>query len=408
MATEATNEYISSPIEIAGLAMLGIFGNLTPFILPIVLGGIVDDFRLTTQQASTIASVELAGLGLGAYLWSRVVNTTTWRPIVYAAIGISAIGSLLSASATGMWSLLIARMVAGTGSGVFLAAGNTGLSMSRQPDRTLGSIGVIALLTSAGLVYVFSQIRLAHGIAGVFYAMSTLCLVLIFAARAMPLRSPTGRVEHQPSGRNLSVLDALRRPLMALALFSTFCFFVAAINFWVYIERVAVGLGFSGGAISSGLSVSQFGGAGGALFVAVLGTLLGGRLIPIIFLVGTAAASAFIIAIGPSYTMFVAACAGLSFAWAGFYPYLMGTLISVEKSGQLVAYCLTTQTIGKSAGPALMAVILAGDNFPVVYWISVLLFVVSLVALFPAVLTTDRAIRVEGSPVQEPARIEGS
>ena len=386
--------YITSYPQIAALAALGIFGNLSVFILPVIVGGVVDDLGLSVQQGGFVASADLAGIGLGAYVWSRLILKSEWRKVTLWAIALSVVGNGLSALAGDANSLMAARVVAGAGSGVFLASGNSGLAMTRYPERTIGVIGIVALLTAAALIYIFSQLRQEFGVQAVFISMGIIVLLLAAAAMIMPERAPASAKADQAKGpKALSLLDALRTPVFGLALGAVFLFFMGAINFWVYIERVGVSAGFTPDAIAAALSFNQLAGATGSLLAATLGTRLGGRLPPICVLIGCAALSALLIAVGPTYQTFTIAAFGLGFAWTGFYPYLMGTLISLDGTGQLVAHSLAVQTFGKIIGPIFVSTLITGNGFAIAYWCGFALFAASFLGFLPGVLAADRSLK---------------
>ena len=71
--------HITSVREMISLGVLGIAGNIAVFILPLIVGALVDYVDFSIQQASYIASADMFGLGIGTLVWSRFILTRDWR-----------------------------------------------------------------------------------------------------------------------------------------------------------------------------------------------------------------------------------------------------------------------------------------------------------------------------------------
>ncbi|RME68380.1 MAG: hypothetical protein D6782_01205, partial [Alphaproteobacteria bacterium] len=111
---------------------------------------------------------------------------------------------------------------------------------------------------------------------------------------------------------------------------------------------------------------------------------------------------ALIVAMEPSVLLYGIAACGFIFAWDFLYPYLMGVGISLDPSAKLVSYSLALQTIGKSIGPSLAALLVVGSDFSGAYWMCFGLFAGSLACLLPAIVHTDKKLR-GASAAKKPA-----
>ena len=381
--TSASDIHITSIWAIIALAILGITGNLTPYVMPIIVGGLVDDLGFTTQQAGYIATAEMAGLALGAYIWSRLIMKVNWRLVAVSAILLSMAGNLVSSLVSDIYELMLLRTVAGTGSGIFLTIGNAGLSLTKNPVRTFGIVSIAGQITAGVSIFVFGNLIVSLGMDGVFLSMAGITILLCIFVTALPACPPYIKENNRDKYANISIMDVLQNPLYRYAVLGVFLFFLGAINFWVYLERAAVAFAFEMDLIVNSLSAAQIAGACGAASAAVLSTRLESKAIPLFTCILLAAVSCITVASHPPVVFFVIAACTLNFAWTGFYAYLMGMLISLDSSAQIVAYSLSVQTIAKIIGPALAATFLLADGFSIIYGVCAFCFILSLLCFIP-------------------------
>lgn len=411
MNTSRSNSFITSPLQIVSLAAIGVIGNLAPFIMPVIVGGVVDHLGVSLAEAGYVAFADMFGLGVGALVWSRLISSANWRNYGLLAVTLVVAGNVACTMISSLPPLMAARVAVGLGSGLLLAIGNSGLTMTRDPDRTIGIVTVVAMLSASLALFVFPLLVAAQGVDAMFYAMAAATAIAGLGVFGMPRRSPKaadpdGHAERDleasadatitSTGTGITRMGVTRMGVTrtgVVALVGVFLFFVGAIVFWVYVERLGNDAGFSVETIASVLGVSHLFGALGAITPAVLSTRLGNRMIPITFCIGLAFVVSILMAADPGVAVFAFAACAFIFAWDCFYPYMMGLLITIDPSGRLVSNGLAVQTVGKAVGPAVAGALILQIGFTGVYALCALLFVLSLIAFWTPIAESDRLLK---------------
>ena len=390
MTTPYTDGFLTSPTQIVALAVLGVIGNLAPFIMPVIVGGVVDHLGVSLAEAGYVAFGDMFGLGAGALLWSRLISSHNWRLFALAAVLFVVVGNLACTQITSLLPLITARMVVGFGSGLILAIGNSGLTMTRDPDRTIGIVTVAAMLSASLALYVFPLLVDNYGVNAMFVAMAGATAVAGLGVVGMPVRSP----KTDSSGEHPDATAPYQTSAIGyFALLGVFLFFVGAIIFWVYVERLGKDAAFSVDTIARVLGISHLFGALGAITPAVLSTRLGNRRIPLVACIVLAGAMSLLMTADVGVATFAIAACAFIFAWDCFYPYMMGLLITIDPSGRLVSNGLAVQTIGKAVGPALAGALILDIGFAGIYALCAGLFALSLAAFAGPIRESDRALR---------------
>lgn len=383
---------------IVALAAIGIAGNIAPFILPIIVGSIVDHLGLNVQQASYIAFSDMLGLGLGTLIWAAFITRANWRYSGLVSISILIVANIVSANLHDFGALMFARFFAGLGAGLLLAITNSGLSHAKDPDRVVGIYMMSVLLFATLALFGSPHLVENFGLSALFYTIAG--FASFFALGAFLIPEKLGG-EQQAKEESLdSASNKVPLKVKISSALGVFCFFFAASLFWVYIERIGRAANFNTSDIATSLSTSQFVGALGAVTAAVVSTRLGSRFIPIL--------TAIILAVGASgilltdFTVFTyaAAASALIFSWNIIYPYLIGLLKALDPSARLVSISIAMQASGKAFSPALGGLIIVGGVYTPVAWVCIIFFLASFLCFLPGLAISDKKLRVELSSTQ--------
>lgn len=388
MPSRSSTGQVTSLAAIAALAALGIVGNLAAYIIPIIVGSLITS-GLSAREAGFVEVADMTGLAIGAFTWSRVIQGVNWKTAACCAIPLVVAGNLLCSMVSNLSMLMAGRVLSGLGSGLLLAIGNSGLAMTRNPDRTMGIVSVVSMSSSAVFLYVFTFLSHTGGMPYLFRGVALLTCTLFLAAFWLPQRSP---IENATAKKGATTATADRIPWFegSLALAGISGFFIAALVFWTYVERVAVSAGFSTAFIARSLFIAQLSGAAGALLTAVVTTRFGGRLVPMSGYITVAIGAALILASGPESWPFVVAACMLNFAWSGIYPFFIGTIITLDPSARLIGLTLTTQTASKALAPAIAGLLVTGTHYANAYYFAAVCFAISLALLLKPVLLADK------------------
>ena len=375
--------------EIVALGVLVTIGNLTPYALPVIVGALVDHLHVAPSMAGYLGTAELVGLGAGAAIFSRVILRVNWRAFALLAITLSALANLATPFAPGLVALFAIRLVSGLGGGMLLAMAAAGLSSTRTPERTLGSVQIFGMMFSGVALYALPLVLDRAGGVAMFALIAAANVAAAALVLVAPRRSPYA--EGMARAGIVRAADAPAPPLLITTstLAGITLYFIAAMGFWVFFERVGHAAALPVARIAQVLGTSQFFGAAGALTAVVVATRLGNRIVPMMIALLIAIAASLLMTTHVDVARYAIAAFGFSFAWSVIYPYMMGIAISLDPSARVVGYALALQTAGKAVGPALASTVVMGTAYSGAYWLSFALFVGALVAFLPAILHTD-------------------
>lgn len=380
-------------VSIVALGMLGAAGNIAPYILPIIVGGLVDYNGFSVQDASYAASSDMFGLGLGTFVWSRIMFKTDWRTAGTISGLFLFVGNLASASVGDFVPVLISRFIAGIGSGMVISICVSGLSTSSNPDRVIGIYAAAVTLVASVVLYTLPFILKASGSSSMFMVMSLFGLAAAIASRFIPngqagdlVKSETPSVVNEAS----SVTDSKNRTFVKwCGLFGIFFIFFGTSLFWVYLERVAVLAGFETSEISTILGISQVTGVAGAAFAAIVATKLGGRFIPLLIAVLLALGASLVLPVTTNFLYFITAGGALIFAWNMAYPYAVSLMVSLDSTAKLVAVSLFFMTLSKSLSPLFGSFLVTETDYTMAYWLCDVSFILAMLLFIPALRVTD-------------------
>jgi predicted MFS family arabinose efflux permease len=160
-------------------------------------------------------------------------------------------------------------------------------------------------------------------------------------------------------------------------------YFLAPGAVWGYLERIGQKFSLSLSQIGFALGASTFAGIAGALLVVLLG-----KRAPrgIAMAIGSALsiASVLLLMDGTGLTRYFIAAALFNFAWNATFPYQMGLLALLDRTGAVAILSLLVQLGGLAAGPLLASMLHPDEGYaPILvacigcYLVSLSLFRVS-------------------------------
>lgn len=389
-----SDKHITSVREMIALGILGIAGNIAVFILPLIIGALVDYVDFSIQQASYIASADMFGLGIGTLLWSRFILTSNWQKFAFASAILLFLGNVFCAVNDTFLAVGLSRFVAGMGAGLMLTIGVSGLSQTANPDRVMGVFGMVVTAVASACLFGFPFLLVESGSKGMFIALAGFACLAGVSCWYIPkfsLIEETSKKEKQEQATTASPQPSLLTRV--LTLFGVFLVFFCMSLYLVYLERVGVSNGFVVGQISAGLGTAQFTGVIGALTAAVIATRFGNRMLPMMFAIMMPLIGAVVIATTSNFILFLLAASALIYSWSMLYPYVIGVMISLDMTAKLVTYALVAMTFSKSLSPILGAFLVTETEFSPAYWFCTFGFLCAALLFLPAIRITDQRLK---------------
>jgi hypothetical protein len=256
-----------------------------------------------------------------------------------------------------------------------LSIAYVGLCRSRNPERYFGLYVFSQLGLQVATLASFPVLVASYGLNAIFILLLAVAAALLVLAPMIPARMPA------PASTAMTSHASARLSSTAMiGLFAQLLYFLAPGAAWGYFERIGQAFGLSLPQIGSALSVATFAGIAGALVVVFLGaraprwaSMLIGTAVSVI-------AMAMLIS-GSGFTRFLVAGALFNFAWNYTFPYQMGVLAQLDRTGAVAILSLLVQLGGLAAGPLLASLLHPEEGYGAILIACIGCYVVSL-ALF--------------------------
>jgi MFS family permease len=166
---------------------------------------------------------------------------------------------------------------------------------------------------------------------------------------------------------------------MCLALGGCFFFYFNVGVYWTYIELIGRAAGHDTQAVAGSIAVGVGCGLPGALLAAWLGERFG-RVRPLALGAALVLASVLLLRGVPDIAHLAWSGVLYNFAWNYSLAYQYAAVNALDTSGRAVAVSPALAAAGIAAGPAVAALLVSGDDYTVVFWLTGAAAVASAVA----------------------------
>jgi predicted MFS family arabinose efflux permease len=359
-----------------------------------LVGGVIDDFGFSEQQAGYIASLEGLGLVLASLVAALWIRKVSWVTMLAVALIATALLNILSAHLHQFMPLLVVRFLAGFTGGSIFALTVAALGDNRHPDR---AFGIAQVVQGAMMFFAFAgaaQILARWTVSGLFYLLAGAALLMLLTLPRYPAAGARRVAAGEAGGRAPN-----HSGLIWLGLLASFLFFSNIFGFWAYIERIGQGAGLAIETIGLALGVSQFAaivGAGAAAIAsdrygraAPLALALVGQMLVLWLLVGQFTTLTFYLGAGLFQALFVLA-----------NSYQLGVISKIDVKGNFLVLVTGFQGLGAAVGPAIAASLIDHGDYSRINQMAALFCLVS-IAMFFFIIYRTRHI---GSPVVDAER----
>lgn len=330
-------------------------------LMPMIVGGLIDSYGYTDQQAANIAALEGIGLVVSsvvAALWIRRVSWVRALLLAFLAYGVL---NVVSANLVAYEPLLLVRFLTGLAGGSLFAVSVAALGDNREPDRAFGIAqavqGVLMLVAFAASPWLLE----AWGVRSLYYLLGAASLLMLVTVRWFPDR---GRLRAGTVG---TADQGCRNPaphtgLIWLGLAASVLYFVNVFGFWAFVERIGQAAELPAGTIGLALGVSQVMAIAGALAAAwasdrygrywPLLIVLFGQALALFYLLGRFGPAAYFVATGAYQALFIVAVS-----------YQMGVIAKLDVRGRFLVMMTAAQGLGAAIGPAVAAGLIRGGDY---------------------------------------------
>ena len=234
-------------------------GPASIILMPLIVGGLVDSYGFSEQQAGVIATGEGIGLVLGLLSAALWVRSVTWRLALLVGLTTYAALNFGSPLVDGHAGILVLRFLSVL-SGVAFSPSLLPLwEIIENPIALFGIAQAVQGLVMGALFAWAPSLMSESGINSLFYLMAILATTMIFVPQ-FPRR---GVVDAAPVPADSAGDPPSSAPiLLYLGLFGGFAYYLAVFGFWGFIERMGIRAGLEestiGYALGISLSLRQF------------------------------------------------------------------------------------------------------------------------------------------------------
>jgi predicted MFS family arabinose efflux permease len=326
--------------------------------MPMIVGGVVDGYGFTEQQAGLLASLEGMGLVIASIFATLWIRRLSWVKVLFFGLLLTSILNLISANISAFLPLVMVRFLAGFMGGSVFSVAVVALGDNRQPDR---AFGIAQVMQGAMMFAAFAAappLMRALGVSGVFYMLAAACVLMLLSLFRFPDRGvDRDELTQQAKSANGHML------LIWLGLVASLVFFINIFGFWAFIERIGQAAQLPAGTIGLALGVSQIAAIGGAMAAALASDRFG-RIKPLlVVLVGQCWVLWALVGQFGAVSFFIGASVFQALFMLGV-SYQMGAIAKIDIKGRYLVLMTAAQGLGAAFGPSLAAALIrAGDDY---------------------------------------------
>jgi len=323
-------------------------GPAAIILMPMIVGGVIDSYGFSEQQAGNLASIEGMGLVLASLLSVLWVRKLPWKKVLFLCLLLMAALNFLSANLTEYLPLIVTRGLHGLIAGSLFAITVAALGDNTEPDKAFGVAQAIQGVLMFGGFVCAPYLVHTYGIAGLFYLFTGTSIVMMLSIFNFPEQEVNHvKVFEKSQGNNHTLL-------IWLGLIASFVFCVNIFGIWAFIERIGLAAQLSSEDIGFGLGISQIFAIGGGIAAAIFSDRYGrtfpllvvliGQILALWTLVGQFTSLSFYLATGVFQALFVI---GIS--------YQMGIVAKLDIKGKFLVLMTAAQGLGAAFGPSITA-----------------------------------------------------
>ncbi len=356
--------------------------------MPMLVGGVIDDFGFSEQQAGYIASLEGMGLVIASLLAALWIRKVSWTIVLATGLIATALLNILSANLTEFAPLSMVRFLAGFTAGSIFAVTVAALGDNKHPDQAFGIAqvvqGAMMFLAFAGTPYILAQ----WTVSGLYYMLAAASVLMLPTLSRYPSQGAQKIAASGAGGKTPGYAA-----LIWLGLIASFLFFSNIFGFWTYIERVGQAAGLATRTIGLALGVSQFAGIVGAGAAAIasdrygraapLALALLGQMLVLWLLLGHFTSLTFYLGAGLFQALFMLA-----------NSYQLGVIAKIDIKGNFLVLVTGFQGLGAAAGPAIAASMIDNGDYSRINQMAALFCFISILMFFFIIYRTRHAVDV--------------
>ena len=347
-------------------------GPAAIILMPMIVGGLIDSYGFTEQQAANIASLEGLGLVFASVFAAIWIRKFSWVRALSFAFLLYAVLNVVSANFDEYSPLLVTRFLTGLAGGNLFAVTVAALGDNREPDRAFGLAqavqGAMMLAAFSAAPYLIQ----AWSVSALYYMLAAASILVMLTLFRFPAQGMNRAASAASNGQGRN-----NTPLIWLGLIASIVFFVNVFGFWAFVERIGQAAELPANTIGLALGISQVMTIVGALAAALASDRYGRYLPLLIVLIGQSMALFALIGKFGSVTFFVSMGA-FQALFVVAVSYQMGAIAKLDIKGRYLVMMTAAQGLGAAIGPAVAAAMIReGNDYSGIMLMAALLCLIS-------------------------------
>ena len=327
--------------------------------IPVISSAWVNLLGFTESQVGRVAGADLGGLSIGAVMASVLVARFNRRYLILASAAVAIAANAACIYIVQYEPVLILRLIAGIGSGVYTGVAVANLGATSNPARTFNFMLFGFAFSQAIELHFLPKLPME----GIYIAFIVAYLISLLFIRWVPERAVDKALDVEidvptETGETETTHQAVPRYVPWLVLAAIAATYVNIGAYWTYIELATVGTAATPEWVGSVLVWASFLSIAGCLFATVISSRFGLARPLLVTLVVHAAIVAMLI-FGINNTTLLISVFSFNFLWIFIDVYQMSTVANVDHSGRYSALMPAAQGLGQIIGPNIAATLLA-------------------------------------------------
>jgi predicted MFS family arabinose efflux permease len=327
------------------------------------------------------------GAAFGALTIVLIIKRIDWQPISVAFLLTLITIDLASMAVAHPTTLIAVRFVHGFVGGMLVGTGFSVMARTEEPDRSFGML-LIVQFGLGGLGVMFIPGLVPHfGTTILFMSLVAFSLITLVMLPFLP----EYRVNESEAREKAAANSGVRALPLALTLGSIFLIQAANMGLYAFIIGLGEFYGLEIPFISGTLGVAAWLGLAGAGLVVLVSDRFGyTRSLSLGILLTAIGTWAYLYSdIG---WVWISANCLIGITWAYTIAYLLGLMSRFDTAGQMAALGGFASKMGLASGPAVVAVLLGENNYPLIVVLAAAALVVSFLAIVIPARIQDRDI----------------
>ena len=370
------------------IVALGAGGELGLYILPFVMGALVEQHRQPDWVVSLIVSLQFTCIAISSLSVSFSLPRLNLKTILVITVSLMIAGNIMSVLANSIPVMVFGRGLTGLGEGGTLACAYALGARTLNPDRTFSMIMFFATLFSLFFLITIPYVVESVGVKGIFIVMLAIatCLLPLILGINSDISAPSD------IGAELTIRDFSALRGKGLALFAGLVLIsMGSESSWIFIERIGQNLGLTLKEISHYAIIALAIGCLGPAIMFLLGNRLG-RTVPIICAIVVMAIAVLIQTHPENAFQYVGSLSVTSLMILFLFPFVRAAMSQLDPSGQLAASSAAAFYLGSSLGPALsgQALLWTGaEGYGAIGWFALIVLGLALLMIIPVTRYLD-------------------